>query len=90
MLLLVVYSVHGVSNMYSALRARICRLVWCPGACMVMLFPVYGYVMLAKSFLQQVRYHTYACFCRLVDTDGLIIHFFYIAFNKFPSVLTFP
>ena len=34
--------------------------------------------------------HTYACFCRLVDTDGLIIHFNYIAFNKFPSVLTFP
>jgi hypothetical protein len=39
MLLLVVHSVHGVSNMYSALRARICRLVWCPGAFMVMLFP---------------------------------------------------
>jgi len=56
MLLLVVYSVHGVSNMYSALRARICRLVWCPGAFMVMLFPAYGYVMLAKSFLRQVRY----------------------------------
>lgn len=34
--------------------------------------------------------HAYACFCRLIDTDGLIIHFNYIAFNKFPSLLTFP
>lgn len=68
-----------------------------PGSFLVMLFPSYGYVMLAKSFHRQVRYrfmqksiHTYACFCRLVDIDGLIIHLNYIAINKFPSVLTFP
>jgi len=34
----------------------------------------------------QKSIHTYACFCRLVDTDGLIIHFNYIAFNIFPFV----
>ncbi|MCP1494312.1 putative membrane protein SpoIIM required for sporulation [Peribacillus frigoritolerans] len=57
---LLFYPVQDISNMYSALRARICRLVWCPGAFMVMLFPAYGYVMLAKSFLRQVRYK-YRC-----------------------------